>query len=67
MMAETINKTDHYVNLLNKAYGIEISVEFNGLLGVVKEAGHIIFTTAGSQSSSIIEAYLMGFVTALTR
>jgi hypothetical protein len=66
-MEEQVKKIKHYVHLLNDAMGINISAEIKGTLGVIKEDGNIIFTTSGPQSVAIIEAYLMGFVTALTR
>jgi len=46
--------------LARKGYNIEVSIE--GLLGVVKNHGVIIFTTAGLQSSAVIEAFLGGMV-----
>lgn len=66
-MDEQIKKIEHYVNLLNRGMGIRISVEIKGFHGVVREDGNIIFCTSGPQAVSVIEAYLMGFVTALTR
>jgi len=66
-MNEHWKKIEHYVHLLNTVMGIRISVEIDGLLGVVKKGGEIIFTTAGPNSQAVIEAYLTGFVTALTR
>jgi hypothetical protein len=55
-----------YVNDLTAAgYNIEASVE--GLLGVVKNHGEIIFTTAGVSSLGVIEAFLGGLVYAEVR
>jgi predicted RNA-binding protein Jag len=66
-MEEQVKKIKHYVQVLNDAMGIDISVEVKGTLGVIKEDGNIIFTTSGPQPAAIVEAYLMGFVTAITR
>ncbi|HPI82749.1 MAG TPA: hypothetical protein PK122_05980 [Candidatus Paceibacterota bacterium] len=66
-MEEQIKKIDHYVRLLNDAMGIRISVQIKGSLGVIMEDERVIFTTSAIQPTGIIEAYLMGFVTALTR
>ncbi|HPI82648.1 MAG TPA: hypothetical protein PK122_05470 [Candidatus Paceibacterota bacterium] len=66
-MEEQIANIEHYVKLLNDAMGIKISVRIKGTLGIIMEEDRAIFTTSGTQSTSIIEAYLMGFVTALTR
>jgi len=66
-MEEQVKKIKHYVHILNNAMGIDISVEVKGTLGVIREQGNIIFTTSGPQPVAIVEAYLMGFVTALTR
>lgn len=66
-MEEQIKKINHYVHLLNNHMGIKISVQIKGLHGAIMEDGDIIFSTAGGQTTAVIEAYLMGFVTALTR
>jgi len=52
-------KVREYINTLaDLGYNFEVSVE--GLLGVVKNDGVIIFTTAGMQSIAVIEAFIGG-------
>lgn len=54
------NVREYVKDLSNLGYNIEVSVE--GLLGVVKNHGEIIFTTAGMTSMGVIEAFLGGVI-----
>lgn len=60
MSNNEINVRQYVKDLASFGYNIEVSVE--GLLGVVKNHGEIIFTTAGMQSIGVVEAFLGGLV-----
>jgi len=56
----TSNVREYINTLADLGYNLEVSVE--GLLGVVKNHGEIIFTTAGMQSIGVVEAFLGGIM-----
>ena len=58
MMNNERNVREYVKTLADLGYDLEVSVE--GLLGVVKNHGEIIFTTAGMTSIGVVEAFLGG-------
>jgi len=55
-------RISEYVDTLNLLHGYRVGVEIQGLLGVVRNNGEIIFTTAGVQSGPVTEAFLGGMM-----
>lgn len=55
-----------HINYISQKTGKNFSSEIYGILGVVKQDGHIIFTSAGMQNSASIESFLAGLVYALS-
>lgn len=56
------NTIRNYIDIIYRKSGKSMSVEIEGILGVIKQDGHIIFTSAGVQNSASIEAFLGGIV-----
>jgi hypothetical protein len=56
-----------YVDYISKATGKSFHVKFDGLLATVLHDGQIVFTCAGLQNVTLVEAFVGGFANGLAK